>query len=131
MRSAVLASWCTLQIASQRWMGLVVGGAGVAVLGGGIIAGVVASGHWSDAKRACGGDIKLCQPGGLTDAQTDVADARTAAGWATGLVSVGLGLTATGAIMYVIAAHTESQPAVQIAPSVGAHGMGLVLSGTL
>lgn len=100
-------------------IGLTIGGG--AVLAGGLVVGLLASGKYSEAKEVCGG--LLC--GNQDDfdrGQTLVADARSLGNLATGLAIGGGVLAAAGLVLWFTAPTSER---MTIAPTTN----GVALSG--
>jgi hypothetical protein len=112
---------------SRHVRGLIVGAAGVVVLGVGTLFGVQASSKWSDAKTVCGGDIDHCT--NVSGSQGDVNSARTAATESTISFAVGGAAVILGAILYVTAPSDVERTALRVTPSLGSSGAGFVLSG--
>jgi hypothetical protein len=116
-------------LGTQRLVGLVVGGVGVAGLAAGTIFWQLGSSAWNSAKQACGGN-----PGACTDVSSGTSYRSTATSDAT--VStltfiVGGALLAVGGVLFLTGAPHERTPAASlvVAPSVGPRSAGLVLSG--
>ena len=111
--------------ASQRTIGLVVGGVGLAGVAAGAITGLMAIGKSSDAKDACPND-GAC---GNRDAVTASDDAKT-----FGLVStIGFGaggaLLVAGAVLY-LTAPSARKTGLRFAPGGGPNAFGLQAMGT-
>ena len=111
---------------TQRKIGLVTGGVGVAGVIFGAVAGLEAASKYSSAKSACGG-------GTACDAGSPGLGLRASAGdWAT--VSnvafiAGGALAAAGVVLFLTAHHDEASPKVGLAPA--AQGTGLAIWGQL
>ncbi|MDB4994102.1 MAG: hypothetical protein JWM74_1534 [Myxococcaceae bacterium] len=119
----------------KRTLGFIVGGAGLAVLGVGVVFGVTALSQKSDADAACGGSGNACtNEASRSTAQGKLEDART-----SGLIStigVGVGVVAVGVGAYLVftggaksASTTASSGGVRLAPAVGSRSQGFMLSG--
>jgi hypothetical protein len=95
-------------LGTQRAVGLVLGGAGVAGLGVGTVFGLFASGAWSKAESACGPTgVKACASTGVTEANSDRRAAVTDGTAATiGFIAGGV-LVATGAVLFFTGGHHE------------------------
>ncbi len=114
---------------TQRWAGLLTGGAGALVAGAGLVVGATAFSAWNDPfdNGDCNRDTLVCSPEGQT--ATDKARDRTLL--ANILVGVGAAAVATGAVLYFTApdASPESAQATRIAPTLGPNGVGVAISG--
>jgi hypothetical protein len=115
----------------RHLIGLGIGGVGLAsaVVGG--VFGLSASGQWSDAKQACGGDITRCPAGQLAAAQKHVDDARSAANLSTIFLGAGGAAVAVGAIVWLTAPRLVERHDVGVLPVVGNGSIGLAVSGSL
>lgn len=109
-------------------LGLSVAGGGAAIVIVGGVFGMIARGHYDDAKSACGGDIDRCDVTMVDDAQAKVDSARSAGNLATVLTLVGGAAIVTGIVLYVTAPDSQERR-VSIAPAIHADGAGLVLNG--
>jgi hypothetical protein len=110
--------------ATQRWIGLVAGGVGLATLGVGGIVGLSAR---SQAKSAnCDANNACATP---DDAQLRHS-AVSRAGTATVLVGVGAALVAGGVIVWLIAPSEPAKGSARGVTSVGLSPTGLVLGGS-
>ena len=111
---------------TQRIVGLVVGGVGVAGLAFGAIAGIEAASNFSTAKDQCGQAEPACPAGSPAFATRD-----SAVTWAT-LSTIGFAaggaLAAGGAVLFFTAPKGPAQPTVGIASAT--HGAGLSVVGT-
>ncbi len=111
----------------MRTAGIVVGVVGILGVGTSIALGAVAKSKNSDANAACSGSICRSQAG--------VDAAHSAGSFATGSTVAfvaGLGLVATGVVLYIAApgrSSTPSSSAFFLAPHVGPTGAGLSLHG--
>lgn len=105
---------------TQRTAALVVGGVGVAGLGLGVIAGIVASSRWNDATDACPerqcADPKNLRLDGPAKTWADVSTLSFVGGGAA---------LATGALLWFTA------PTKRLEPMVGPNTLGLTLRGQL
>ena len=112
---------------TQRLIGLVVGGVGVAGLAFGAIAGIEAASNYSTAKSQCGPTPPVCQ----TSDSPAFGTRSTAVTWATlstvGFVAGGV-LAAGGAVLFFTAPKDSSQPKLGIATAT--QGTGLSVLGT-
>jgi hypothetical protein len=110
---------------TQRVLGLVAGGIGVAGIAFGAIAGIEAGSTWSDAKNQCGSNAPACP----ADSQ-GFATQQSAVGWASASTigfAAGGALLAGGAVLFFTAPRGQSQPRLGVAPA--AQGTGLSLLG--
>ncbi|HTJ46000.1 MAG TPA: PEGA domain-containing protein [Kofleriaceae bacterium] len=113
---------------NRKMIGEIVGGGGLALVAGGVIAGVMASGKWSDAKNVCNG-MTTCATDGLTAQANALGDqARARANVATGLFAVGAIAIGVGATLW-LTAPSESSHGVAIAPAVGPDGASVTIGG--
>jgi hypothetical protein len=109
---------------TQRMVGIVLGGAGVAGLVVGGIFGGVASGKNSDAKR-------LCPTTQCTSAEgvKDNDDAKSAATVSTVAMVAGGALLAGGLVLFFTAPKGGNETAIQVAPAFGRGEAGLRIGG--
>lgn len=108
----------------RRRLGLIVGAAGGAGLGAGIVIGLLASSKYHQAiEDECGGNRNNCSPAGIEHANA----ARTRGTIGTVVGGVGVAALVAGAVLYLTApsAHT-----VEVAPTVTADGAGVTLTGS-
>jgi hypothetical protein len=113
---------------SRKSIGEIVVGGGLALVAGGVVAGVMASGKWSDAKKVCGG-MTTCASDDLTAQANALGDAaRTRANLATGLVAVGVIAIGVGATLW-ITAPSESSHGIAIAPALSPDGASVTIEG--
>jgi len=116
------------RLGTQKTVGLVVGGVGVAGLAAGGVLGLLGTSAWSSAKQACGGNVGAC-----TDVASGASYRNTASTEATaatvGFIAGGA-LVAAGAVLF-LAGRKESHPVASllVGPSVGLGAAGVVLSG--
>ena len=101
-------------------------GVGGAALAGGIVAGILASGKWSDAKKACDGGTTCATPADLAAANSLRSQATSRANISTGLVIGGAVFAAAGVALYLTA---PTEHAVTLSPSAAPNTASLVLSG--
>jgi hypothetical protein len=95
---------------STKIVGLLVGAVGVAALGFGATAGVVALGKRSAAQNLCGGDLRSCS-GSRSSVDDDLSTGRTWATVSTVGVIVGALAVASGAFLFFTAnATTDTKP---------------------
>jgi hypothetical protein len=113
---------------TQRVVGLVTGGVGVAGLAAGTVFGLMSGSAWSKAKDACGGSTTACMdvPSGQSHRSTAEGDATVST---VAFIAGGV-LLATGAVLFLTAGHEKSAAtAVVVAPSLGPRQAALVLAG--
>lgn len=117
-------------LGTQRAIGLVLGGVGVAGLATGTVFWLLGSSAWSDAKQACGGNPSACT--NVSSATSSRNTATMDASVATVSYIAGGALLAAGAVLFLTGAPHESPPAASflVAPSVGPRSAGLVVSGS-
>jgi len=112
----------------RKVLGLAIGGGGVALVAGGVVAGVMASGKWSEAKDVCGGSL-TCPTAADTARANELGDAaRTRANIATGLIGAGIVAVGVGATLW-LTAPKESRNGVAIVPAAGPHGVSVTMEG--
>jgi hypothetical protein len=89
---------------TQRLIGAVAAGLGLAGVGLGAVSGVVALGRNSDLRRACGGSVQQCRPTPDMSSVTQAQDsARSAAAVSTAGFVAGGALVVTGVVLYLVA----------------------------
>ena len=115
---------------SQRLAGIVVGSAGVVVVGVAAVLTLGARSKYNDALAAhCMNDRTMCDDEGLAT----TASARHRANISTGIAVVGAAAIATGAVLYLIAPHgvaaARSEHAFYLAPAVGSDGAAVLVGG--
>jgi serine/threonine-protein kinase len=108
---------------TQRVLGVVVAGVGLAGIAVGSVFGVLAGGHKSDAGPHCSGT--LCDATGISD----LADARTAATVSTIGFIAGGALLAGGVVLYLVAPRGPSSTGLVVAPGSAGSMAGLTLRG--
>ncbi len=108
---------------TQRVLGGVVAGAGLAGIAVGSVFGVLAGGHKNDAGPHCSGT--LCDGTGISD----LADARTAATVSTIGFIAGGALLAGGVVLYLVAPRGPSSTGLVVAPGSAGSMAGLTLRG--
>jgi hypothetical protein len=108
---------------TQRVLGVVVAGAGIAGIAVGSVFGVLAGGHKNDAGPHCSGT--LCDGTGISD----LADARTAATVSTIGFIAGGALLAGGVVLYLVAPRGPSSTGLVVAPGSAGSMAGLTLRG--
>lgn len=105
----------------------IVGGTGVALLGGALIAGLAADGHYSYLGAHCAADGG-CSATGVPDAQARIDSGRPAGIASDVLLGVGLAaVAASAALFFLEGRHSLDKQTWKIAPTVDAHGAGLAL----
>jgi len=114
---------------TRKILGISVGGAGLVAVGVGLVFGSQAASLNNDAKDVCGGDVSMCAPGSLAEAQGDIDDARSKANVSTALVGVGLAAVAGGVILYLTAPKAAPAEHARITPVVAPDRVGFALSG--
>jgi hypothetical protein len=108
---------------TQRLIGLVVGGTGVAGLVVGSIFGLVSKSTYDSALRNdCGGTPNGCNTKGASEGQTAHTQATVST---VGFIAGGV-LLAGGAVLYFTAPSGDS---VAVAPAIGSDGAGVALQG--
>jgi hypothetical protein len=114
---------------TRRYLGLGVAGAGAVALVVGTVFGLKAKSSWDDAKNG------TCDNDGHCTDQADVDkvnDARSAGTISTVAFGVGLAAVGGGLILYFTAPHAaEKSAGLRIVPSVGKHGFGIAIKGSL
>ena len=107
--------------------GLVIAGAGLAVVGVGIVFGELASSSWNDAQSACGpAGIKMCQMSGFAAAKSDVDSTRTSGLVSTIAFAAGGAALVGGALYYLFAPVVDERAtALRVSPTVGSYGLAL------
>ncbi len=113
-----------------RYAGWATGGAGVVLVGIGLVVGAGASSKWSDAKAMCEGSASPlpCSAGGVTLHDEAARTARMS----TITVASGLVAVAAGATMLLLAPSSSERrrtAAIRITPAIGPSGGGLAVSG--
>ncbi len=111
-----------------RIAGFVVGGVGIAGLALGSVFGEMASSKASSAKRECV-PASNCQANTNPSAGSDMASAGTLADVSTVTFIVGGALVATGVVLVLVGRPKTSSAALQLTPTVVAHGGGMGFSG--
>jgi hypothetical protein len=116
-------------LGTQRLVGLVVGGVGVAGLAAGTIFWQLGSSAWSSAKQACGGNPSACTD--VSSGTSYRSTATTDASVSTVAFIAGGALLAVGGVLFLTGAPRENRPATSlvVAPSIGPRSAGLVLGG--
>jgi len=118
---------------SRKLIGMVTAGGGLLLIGAGLYFGSSASGSYSDAKDACGGDLICDNPDDLARSKALVDDARSAATTSTILTGVGAAALVGGVILWLTAPSGDEprdSTAWRIAPAVGPDRATLVLGGS-
>jgi Tfp pilus assembly protein PilF len=106
-------------------LGLAIGGG--ALIAGGVVAGVLASGKWSDAKAVCGGSLNCANPDDAARANQLGDAASTRGDIATGLIGAGVVAAGVGAALW-LTSPSESPHGVAIAPTAG--GASITFAGS-
>jgi hypothetical protein len=114
-------------LGTQRTVGLVLGGAGVAALGAGTIFWISSMSAWSSAKQACGGNPEACTDVGTGTTYHDKAS--TDALFGTISFVAGGALLAAGGVLFFTGPRDSRPAALVVSPSFGARSAGLVLRG--
>lgn len=116
-------------LGTQRLIGLVVGGVGVAGLAAGTIFWQLGTSAWNSAKQACGGNPSACTD--VSSGTSYRSTATTDASVSTVAFIAGGALLAVGGVLFLTGAPRENKPTASfvVAPSVGPRSAGLVLSG--
>jgi tetratricopeptide (TPR) repeat protein len=120
----------------RKQLALVVGGAGAASLGAGLVFGTLARRKWDEAKALCGGDTVCEDPAVLARGNALVDDARGHARISTVLVGSGAILLGAGAVLWLTApshraaSDTASDTALRITPQLGPGLAAVTLGGT-
>lgn len=112
---------------SQRTIGIIVGGVGIAGVAVGAITGLLAKSKNDEALTHCDG-ASTCDAQGIAL----TSDARTNAAISTVAFAVGGIALATGAVLYLTAPSKKSSSTaarLRVAPSVGPRGSGILLGG--
>jgi hypothetical protein len=113
---------------TQRIVGVVAGGVGVAGLAAGTVFGLMSGSAWSQAKDACGGSTAACTnvPGGQSHRSTAEGDATIST---VGFIAGGV-LLATGVVLFFTGAHEKgSAIGLAVSPAVGPQQAGVVFQG--
>lgn len=121
---------------SQRTLGLVVGGVGLAAVGTSVVLGLVAKGNYDGAVDGCTdlGDRWQCPPGNKSG---DAASAQSMGTVATIVGGIGGAAVITGAALWLFApknaktGESTTARAIRVVPVVGASNAGFVVSGAL
>lgn len=116
-------------LGTQRLLGIGVAGLGVVGVGIGSVFGLLASGAWSNAKNACGGDTSHCT--NVSSADSYKSTANTDGTISTiGFIAGGV-LVAGGAVLFFTGRpHDSGAAAVSIAPAWSPGQGGVALRGT-
>jgi hypothetical protein len=132
--SADAAASATSRGAGQRWVGITVGAVGLVGLGLGAVFGGLAASDWSQAKSYCDGKPLSCTTAPSSPGVRDKDAATTLASLSTVSFIAAGALVATGLVVFFTA--PKSRPAdrraaslLQLVPSVGPQGAGLLLRG--
>jgi hypothetical protein len=112
---------------SRKKIGFAMVGVGGALAITGGVFGVIARGRYNDAKDICGGDIDVCDPARLGDAQDKVDSARSAGTISTITMIAGGAALVTGVVL-ILTTPTVKR-GVAITPAIGNDSAGVVLSG--
>jgi hypothetical protein len=115
-------------LGTQRLLGLIAGGGGIAGLAAGAVFGLLGSAAWSNAKQACGGNPSVCADAASGRSYHDTAS--TDATISTIAFVAGGALLAGGAVLFLTGGRESRAPAsVWVGPSAGARLAGLVVGG--
>jgi hypothetical protein len=115
----------------SRYLGLGVGGAGLLAVGAGLAFGARARATYRDAQGLCGEELR-CAAATLAEGTRLVADARTSARVATGLVIGGGAVTVAGVALLLrsrASGERAGRSSVAAAPSLIPGGAGAVVTG--
>ena len=96
----------------RKLIGMIVGGVGIAAIGGGAVFGLQARGKYDDANTTCGGSVDNCLVDRVAAAQAQVDDARSAANLSSIMFAAGGAMIVTGAVLYFTAPKTEQRVAI-------------------
>jgi hypothetical protein len=108
---------------TQRVLGVLVAGVGVAGIAVGSVFGVLASSQKNDAGSQCSGAV--CNAAGISD----LNDARSKATVSTVGFIAGGALLAGGVVLYLVAPHASSTTGLGVAPGADGSVAGLTLRG--
>jgi hypothetical protein len=108
---------------TQRVLGVLVAGVGVAGIAVGSVFGVLAGSQKNDAASQCSGTV--CNATGLAD----LNDARTKATVSTAGFIAGGALLAGGVVLYLVAPHAASTTGLGVGPGADGSVAGLTLRG--
>jgi tetratricopeptide (TPR) repeat protein len=115
---------------TRRYVGLGIAGAGIAVVGVGLIIGAQAISDNNKAKQLCGNNL-ACSAENFDAGSKFVSDGRSKATVSTVLVIAGAAAVAGGAVVYLTAPRArERTTAARLVPVIHATGGGLGLTGT-
>jgi hypothetical protein len=123
-------------LSALQWTGVAVGGLGLVSLIGSGITGAAASGEVAELDAVCPpvDGARLCPQSALNDAQFIAERGQNLATISTATTFAGLGLAATGTLLFLLGGDDEPAPAtaasVRFAPVVGPGVAGLTLGGT-
>jgi len=114
----------------RRIYGVVVAGAGGALVATGLVFGRLASTSWNEARALCGDDRVCDTPADLARGNQLVSDARSRANLSTGFVIGGAAAIGIGAILFATAPRdAPSRSALRLTPAVGGSAVSLTLEG--
>ena len=115
---------------TRKYIGLGVGGAGIVMVGVGLVIGAQAMSANNRAKELCGNDL-VCSAENFDEGKKLVADGRSKATISTVLVVAGGAAIAAGAVVYLTAPHArERTTAARLFPMIHQTGAGIGLAGT-
>lgn len=113
---------------TRRILGLATGGVGLATLAGGLGLGWSAVSTWEDAfdRGLCERETRTCVPEG--QALTDTARSRATV--SSVLVGAGVGIVATGVVLYLTAPERDAERrAARLVPMAGPDALGFAIAG--
>lgn len=113
----------------RKVIGLGVAGGGLAVAAVGLVFGYESRSSWNKAKDICGTDLVCDGDEQYTPGHKAAQDASSQATVSTVLVTVGAAAVATGVVLW-LTAPSDHRDRVSVAPSIDAHGGGLVVGGS-
>lgn len=120
---------------SQRSLGLIVGGVGIAAVGTSVVLGLVAKGNYDDAVSGCTdlGDRFQCPAGNRSG---DAASAQSMGTVATIVGGIGAAAIVTGGVLWLTGSRTpktaeKQASSVQVVPFLDPSRAGVMLSGSM
>jgi hypothetical protein len=114
----------------RRVYGVIVAGAGGALVATGLVFGRLASSKWSEARALCGDDRMCDTQADLARGNQLVGDARSRANLSTGFVIGGGAAIGIGAILFATAPRdAPSRSALRLTPGIGGNAVSLALEG--
>jgi tetratricopeptide (TPR) repeat protein len=116
----------------RTYIGLGVGGAGVVMVGVGLLFGSQAFSKNKEAKKLCGEDL-ACSPANFDEGKQLISDGRSKATLSTVFVVAGGAAMIAGAVVFLTAPRArarEQATGTRIVPVIGSSGAGIGLVGT-